>query len=297
MTGSMSAGQMIVGSNFTSENSSRAMQHAFNSSRGSASRRLQSQHVQERLIEREREQRIREKEDERIQVLGDKIALVLADQDMDEEQRKMRVTQFTNQIKQIHTGRAEREELAAEREILRQQQLIAETQREKEELAEEQRANNAPVANSVEEAQQLQANETIRSMTMMSARMDHISALNATRTRLQAEAELLEQATENVEGWIVTRLQDGTLIPSLTTFSSSQNSDDFREVHLRNLKAGITRLETTALQQVGSLYRDSQVMQEAQLRYMREGAKPVTDEEERAKEHEYAYKSVIDASL
>jgi hypothetical protein len=280
-----------------SNENSQIFQNALQNNRGSASRRLQQQHMQQRVIEREREQRLREAEDTRIEVLHEKIAMVVADQDISEDQRRLRVTNLTSQITQIHTGRAEREVSAAEREVLRQQQLIAERQREQEESAEEQRTNNIENANSEEELQQQLANENIRSLTMMSARMDHITALNITRTRLESEATHLEQAAGDTEGWIVTRLSNGALIPSLTTFTSEQNSDDFREAHLRRLNQGISRLEVAVAKQVGSLYRDGQVMQEAQLRYMREGAQAVTDEEERAKEHEYSYQPVVDARL
>ena len=298
MTGSQSAGQMIVSTNYTSENNNRAIQHAFHNNRGSASSRLQQQHTQQRVAEREREQRIRETEDERIQILSDKIALVAADQDLDYEQRRVRVSMLTNQIKQIHVARAEREELAAEREVLRQQQLLAERQREQEELAEEQRANNVANTGSEEELQQLQASESIRNLTMMSARIDHISALNTTRTRLEAEANHLEQAIRDDEGFVVIRTPRGHSHDVTTiTVPTGHEGDDFRQSQLSRLNEGISRLEVAVAQQVGSLYRDGQVMQEAQLRYMRDGAKPVTDEEEREKEHEYAYKPVIDARL
>jgi len=298
MTGSQSAGQMIAGTNYTSENNNRVFQNAFHNNRGSASRRMQQQHMQERIAEREREQRIRKSEDERIEVLHDKISMVMADQDIDYEQRRLRITQFTEQIKQIHSGRADREELAAEREVLRQQQLLAETQREQEEAAEEARANNVETATSEEELQQLQANEDIRSLTMMSARIDHITALNTTRTRLEAEANLLEQAIDNEEGYVKIRIPTGNF-HSVHTIAvpAGREGNDFRQTQLSRLNEGISRLEVAVAQQVGSLYREGQVMQEAQLRLVREGAKPVTDEEERAKEHEYAYKPVIDASL
>ena len=298
MTGSSSAGQMIAGTNYTNENNNNVFQNALRNNRGSSSRRMQQQHMQQRVAEREREQRIRKSEDERIEVLHDKISMVMADQGIDYEQRRLRVTQFTEQIKQIHAGRADREELAAEREVMRQQQLLAETQREQEELAEERRANNVETATSEEELQLLQANEDIRNLTMMSARIDHITALNTTRTRLEAEANLLEQAIDNDEGYVKVRIPTGNHHAVHTiTVPTGREGDDFRQTQLNRLQKGISRLEVAVAQQVGSLYRDGQVMQEAQLRYIREGAKPVTDEDEREKEHEYAYKSVIDARL
>ena len=246
-------------------------------------------HLNDRIAEREREQRIREAENIRIQRIQDEISHV-RDSDMSHELKSLHISMLNDQIGQIHVDRAEREQLAMERELMRKQQEIEERQREREEAAAEQRLEN----NRHESAEELMFRENIRGLTAVSTRLDHINLLSRTRASLASEANMVEQAIGNTERPMVTGTGTTVMVRA-----GHETPNDFRHNNLRALNAGISRLDTAVANHVGALYRDSQVLQEAQLRIAREQTGNIVEEDENEEQaqHEYAYQPVIDARL
>ncbi|MCL2218044.1 MAG: hypothetical protein FWB91_13640, partial [Defluviitaleaceae bacterium] len=193
---------------------------------------LRQRHMLQRAAEREREMATRLRENKQIERLNeqmnstrDRIAMleyeklngvkqtveiggvkvqkrVLMTKDEKQEATKrldaMRSSlSFSNQqIEQIHRNRAQREELAIEREAQRQQLELEEQLREQEARAREAAEANQPEPQTEEELEQAIQNEATRSLTMISVRMDNIRSLSGTRARLQAEATMLENEND-----------------------------------------------------------------------------------------------------
>ncbi|MCL2839239.1 MAG: hypothetical protein FWE05_00570 [Defluviitaleaceae bacterium] len=195
----------------------------------------QQRHMRERMAEREREMQMRMHENQQIERLGeqvnhtrDRIALQMLEMregrkeiveidgveteitvaltavEMEEAAKRLEamgesLSSLGNQINQIHRNRAQREELAVEREAARQQAELEEALRTKEERARENAEANQPEPQTEEELEQAIANETTRHLTMVGARMDNIRNLSGTRARLQAEAARLENENASAQ--------------------------------------------------------------------------------------------------
>ena len=220
--------------------------------------------LQQRAAERERELQIRERENEFIKKIREQMAQV-KDSEMGDELKRLTLSSLEDQIRQIHEARAERERFAIEREAKRNQIEQEERRREKEERARAKAAKHEDPEDAAERAK-------IRGMTLMSARMDKISSLSQTRTRLQSEATQLEQDIENSRELKKNAADDvrqrnvthGTIGPE-HVISWQTNGSDFRLGHLENLNAGIAGLDAAINAQVAALYRDSQEMQDTGL--------------------------------
>lgn len=303
--------------------------------------------MQERLAAQERERRIREAENQRIQQLNEQInrsdkrivslnetivslqeenavehAELIENLEMQARQLRASIFSMGEQINRIHMTRAEREQSAIERELLRQQHEMEERMRERERIAQENRRENKTEEELEEEVER----SKIRNITAMGARMDNINALSRTRASLSAEAARLrgeadfdirrtrianEQIISHVRQFnmeaaltrketVADSIERGLPIPTMPTgsmevgflFSGNPlSADTFRGRHLQNLNTGISRLSATINQQVGALYRDSQRMQNEQLRIYRERA-AVPDENRDDEREEYENNSI-----
>ena len=230
--------------------------------------------MQERAAERERETRMRENEDMRIQRIRDEMTIVEASE-MDSELRNQTLRGLSQQIAHIFEQRAEREQTAVERELMRQQQEMEERMRERERQAKE----NAPEHDCPDEAAQ---RATIKSLTTMSARMDNISNLSLTRATLAAEAEQLRQDISNTMSHQQTGLDN-----TIWTQSSHAQTQGWKSRHLGDLNMSTTRLTMTINREVAAMYRDSQSLQEEQLRINgTRRAEPLEDDEVRPDEEQ-----------
>ena len=218
----------------------------------------------QRTAERERELQIRERENEFIKKIKEQLVQV-KESDMDKDLKRLTLMSLEDQIRQIHDVRAERERIALEREARMNQIEQEERRREKEERARAKAAKHEDPDSITEKAK-------IRDLTLISARMDKVSSLSTTRTRLQSEAVQLEQDIENSKKLSKNAADDvrlsnalhGTIGPE-HVISWQTNSGDFRQGHLENLNAGIAGLDAAINAQVAALYRDSRQMQETQL--------------------------------
>jgi hypothetical protein len=266
----------------------------------------QRRHIQQREVEREREMRMREMEKKRIDQINAEMDRVRESEDMEEYAKRLMLVSLGRQIGQIHINRQEREQLAVEREMKRQQAEMEERMREQEERMREQREANRPDPQTEEELQQAIANETTRGMTMISANVDNIRTLSHTRARLSAEATRLENeagtSQTRQEVWSDRRYgmalaqmgrdkadleavlnceyaTDEHVRAAMATFAgrmagaaASVNPDPYSLLdgyhgrQISDLNTRIARLDVAILSEVSAMYRESQNMQEEQLR-------------------------------
>ena len=225
--------------------------------------------LQQRTAEREREMRIRERENEFIKKIHEQMAQV-KDSEMGNDLKRLTLASLEDQIRQILEARAERERLAIEREAQRNRIEQEERRREKEERARAKAAQH-------EDPEEASERAKIRDMSLMSARMDKINSMSTTRASLQSEATQLEQDIDNsralsdnaAEAVRQRNATQGTIGPE-RVISWQTGSSDFRQGHLENLNTGIAGLDAAINAQVAALYRDSQEMQETQLELSRE---------------------------
>jgi hypothetical protein len=218
---------------------------------------------------------------------------------------------LNEKITQIYMDRAEREQVAVERELVRQQQEMEERMRERERAHESNYENKTQ-----EELEAAQTRSSIRNMTAISVRMENISAHSQTRARMSAEASRLRGeagfdmhrqriANHEIRSFVsrnnhesleahMQGIADGVIPPTSRwipmeigfLFNNSPLAPDgFRGRHLQNLNEGISNLTSAINHQIGAMYRDSQQMQEEHLRISREQAN-VSEQIEEEQEEE-----------
>jgi hypothetical protein len=239
---------------------------------------------------------------------------------LNEEMERLQGTimSLSTQIGNIHMARAEREQIAIEREMMRQQQEMDERMREHERIAQE-RESARNENRTQEELEEAAERNKIRGMVAMGTRLENISSLSSTRASLSAAATRLEGeanfdmhrqriANEAISTFVrrdnertreihSTRMEQFTeavargedALPPAPwrpmevghVFNDNPLAPDgFRGRHLLNLNMGIARTSANINQLVGALYRDSQNMQEQQLRIMREKATAPSEQDE-----------------
>jgi len=271
----------------------------------------QQRHIQERVAEKEREMRLREMENIRIERIHEEMDRVEAS-DLDEEVIRLTLQSLRNQVSHIHLAREMRQQAAVEREMNRQQAEFDERMRELEERRSEQAEsqNNKPMTE--EEIEEAMERETIRSMTLMSTRMDNIRGLSQTRASLAAKATRLEnehaesqtrqelnraalesraiqrsvQDSENgVTSWATVRAAE---ITSAGNAKLPYNLlHGFNGTLLEGLNMGISRITAAITAEVSAMYRDSQQLQDEQLRLSQEQPIDSSEDDEDSQESRY----------
>lgn len=231
-----------------------------------------------RLQAREREARIREAEYKLIERKKAEFAEA-KEAGVDEDVLRVMRTGISQQLTDIKRARAEREALMIEQELQRKREDMEERAREIEERAEEAKIERAET---VEDLDEIRTAAFIRGVVNASINKNNISALSRTRATLSAEAEQLSQDISNSFGPVkvhdlpaqfdVAHLHTGPIDPIEWLPTGHMNPNDFRNRHLQGLRAGIARLDTAILGEIATLYRESQAMQEAQLRISEEEA-------------------------
>jgi len=249
-----------------------------NMSAGSANRPLMRtslnptrhrERVEEQRARNEREVEIRKLEDERISRIREQMAAVRIDEDMDDIIKGFTLDMYSNQIKEIHAGRAEREQMQIDLELRRIKQDQEERMREAEERAEQ----NAPDDEDPDVAHE---RVTTRSLMTMSARMDNISSMRMVRERMGAEAAQLTNDLRNSFG---VGLADDRSISIVVNTGFGEG--DWRNRQLSRLNEGISRLTTSINSSVAALYRDNQALFEAQKRIDENASnKPIEEDED-----------------
>jgi hypothetical protein len=240
--------------------------------------------MEQREIARQREARLREAEDLHIARIREEMDS-LRGTGMEPDLLSAALRGLSSQISEILAQRAEREQIAMERELQQKKADMEERRRENEERAEEKRAENA----TAEELEQMRERALTRGIVTMSARADNIAGLRRTRATLAVEAGQLSRDIENSYGPVVvhdmqqlieaTSQTQETIDPVIWANVGRANPNDFRNRQLRALQGGIARLDTAILGETASLYRDSQALQESQLRTADHEPTPELDEE------------------
>jgi hypothetical protein len=250
--------------------------------------------IQERVAAVEREMKMREMENARIEKINEQIFRIHENQRAMAEAREFKIEELKQkgatdfcvevtelreetergkksaeatiamlgeQINKIHETRAEREQAAIEREIVLQQREMEERMRERERVAQE----NKFAGKTQEELEADHERSAIRNLTMMSVRAETIGLLSQTRARISAEE---------------TRMQ-------------IEANFDKQRVRIANVQDTFTgrhaRIDANINLQIGAMYRDSQKMQEEQLRISRE--KTQANPKEERDENDDAYEN------
>jgi hypothetical protein len=201
--------------------------------------------IQERMREREREQKLRESEDKRIAELQKRMTEIAGNGELDAESKQIKLESLSKQIQQIHEARAEREKLAMEREVQKRQQEREEKNRELE------KAGNANDAQPKDKEAAL-IREDISGMVKLAVSFDGIHRFKQVKANMAAEAEQLRQNIENDTG-----LMQIGLDVTIKTKGSHEFTNHFKNRNLAKLNQGIAALDDAINQEIGKLNRST----------------------------------------
>ena len=234
--------------------------------------------IQQRLQDNKREMKIREREDKQLMKIHEKMAQV-KNSDMNEGLKWSILDGLTDKITRIHEKRAERETLAAEREMARTKALLDEIMRPDEDNERSSLIREAQ--KTPEEAERANQRDMLMGMTRIAVSKDKLSTLKRTRADLAERAGHLERALRNDGknpakvgrggGEVVISIQHGL-------------GNDFRGQELGKLREGIARTTAAINITIGSMYRESSRMQE--IRHAQDQAKADEHCEDEAREDE-----------
>jgi len=227
---------------------------------------LRERITQQRLQDRAREMRIREREDERIAAIHEEMALIKVSGDMSFELIKSKLSALTNRINNIHEARADRELINAEREMQRTKKLLEESSSSSTERKDKNDSHKTQ-----EEIEEKKEREAIADLSHIAATKDRISTLRQTRANLKREAGQVQRAVESensnyVKIGVIPGLlnsDEGLVIAAGSGFA---NPNDFRNRHLNKLNLGIVNTTAAINHSIARLYRQSTAIQEANLK-------------------------------
>jgi len=205
--------------------------------------------MQLRLQEKRREMQLREKENERIKLLNERMDEVRSDSNIDRDLQQIMLDSLSKQINQIHENRAEREIAAAEREMMRKKAVIEETTQVREDMM--------PANEDDDEG-------NVMGLTRIAAGQDRITHLKQVRAGLVAEAGHLERAIHSPNS-NYTLIGSGHGVETTISGQRGLGANDYRNQQLAKLNLGIVRTDAAINQAISSLYRDSARMQEEGL--------------------------------
>jgi len=231
--------------------------------------RLQTDLMQLRLQEKKREMQLQEKENERIKLLTERMAEAKNNTDMDWNLRQIVLESLTNQINQIHENRAEREVLAAEREMMRQKAVLEETTQMQERPANENEDLDP------QEAKEAAERDMMKGLVRLSVAQDRIATLRQTRAALAEEAGHISRAihSENSNYTLIGSGGNEVIIGGQTGLGA----DDYRNQQLARLNMGIARTDAAINQAISSMYRDG-------ARWQNEGLADIADRNDNVQE-------------
>jgi hypothetical protein len=221
---------------------------------------LQTELMQMRLQEKKQEMHVRERENERIKLLTERMSEA-KNSDMAPELRQNVLDSLTQQINQIYENRDRRELMAVEREALRQKAVVEEATEMRD--APE---NNANVREDKDpqEAREAGERDMMKGLVRLAARQERIGALRQTRAALAEEAGHISRAihSEN-SNYTLIGYGGGEVI--VVGQSGLGNPNDYRNQQLAKLNLGIARTDAAINQAVSSMYRESAKLQEGWL--------------------------------
>jgi len=233
--------------------------------------------VQERVQEKKREMQIRAREYEQIGMLQERIQKV-NNSDMEDDVKKVMVESLTDRIKRIFDNRAERELMAAEREMQRQKELLEEGTQVRENLPEQNAVHSDP-----QEEEEARERETVISLTQIAVGKDKLNVLRQTRAALSRSSVQIRQAMESENSNYVMRGTgpDGVLLAE-SIQDGYGDPTDYRNQQLNKLTTGIARTNAAVLHTVTGIYNEAAKLQESQLPKYRRQHEDDEDADERA---------------
>ncbi|MCL2616463.1 MAG: hypothetical protein FWD96_02310 [Defluviitaleaceae bacterium] len=252
--------------------------------------------MQERLQEKRREMQIRAQEDEHIKAIKEKMQQI-RDSDSSIGTKMDKLDMLTNKIVNIHENRADRELMAAEREMARTKALLEETAQEREREVSEQHKDP-------EEAKKQQEREALTGLTRLAVSQDRLSALKQNRAMLTREAGQIRRAIESPNSNYMkvglnpdaTAIAEGYGIIINTQFGRG-NPQDFRNQHLSKLTLGIARTTAAINTTIAGMYRESSKLQESQLKHYMQHAEEAEAQEQEREEADAEYVTKLDLEL
>ena len=212
--------------------------------------------IADRTMERRREMKMQERENERIRNLHDKISSIKNNSNLSIDNRTQMIRGITDQIASIYERRAEREEQAAEREMMRQKILIEELT-SKMEMPEKE-------YDDPEEAEKARHYFKLYGAVNFASSKNTLQTLKQTRAALASESGHLRRAIKNPNS---AQINIG-IIPASDLLSDGKGifidirlgtgtPDDFRNTHKRRLNDSIASLDGAIAAAIGSMYRES----------------------------------------
>ena len=231
---------------------------------------LRDRIMQERLQDRKRELRLREREDERINALHEKMAKINSCEDTSFDLKKLKLSGIAERINRIYEARAEREVFAAEREMMRTKALLEESARAAEEQPNRNESQKDP-----EEIEEAGQRDSIAGLSRIAAKKDRLSTLSHTRAVLVRDTGYIQRALEHENS---NKVKIG-VIPGgaggdewvLSVQSGRGNPNDFRNRQLNKLQPGIINTTAAIHHTIASMYKESSKMQENRLAVNRAG--------------------------
>lgn len=219
---------------------------------------LRQRIMEQRMNDQRREMQIRERENQIINDLHERITLIKESDDSGEAKRAM-ISGIIDRIAQIHENRAERELLAVEREMQRQKTLLEEIAN----ATEEEHNQNAPDrTKDPEEAEKERERQFTVGMTRIAVGKDNIRNLKRTRAALEGRAGHLRRAigspnSNSVKTGSYPYQNSVEVIISVR----SGHGDDFRNHELARFNEGIARTSAAIDTKLGRLFRQTADMQ------------------------------------
>jgi len=231
---------------------------ANNGLRSAGQTTLKDRVIQQRLQDRQRELRIREREDERIALIQEEMAFIQSS-DMDFELKKSKLSSLTNRIKNIYEARQDREALDAEREMMRTKALLEESERA------EKPPNSDDSQKKPEEIEEAKQRDSIMGMSLIASKQDRLNILQRTRAALKAEAGHLGRAMGSPNSnYVKIGAAPGEDLV-IASQSGYGNPGDFRTSQLEKLNLGISKTTAAINHTIASMYKESSNLQESQL--------------------------------
>ena len=248
------------------------MMRSLNGTQSRGGRNSQRENIiQARQREQQRELELRQKEDERISVIKDRIAEVSGDRELTMQMRTVEIDLLTHRIKQIHQARTDRETARAELEAMRNQVLIEEAT-----TPENRRKEDDEAYETREEAEEARNRTQMDGLTRIAVGMDSLSILRQTRASLVSELGHLERAMDSPNSNTVKIgiISNADVLGAGQGVFISQHfgrgGDDFINHQASRLNQAIGRTNVAINMAVADMYRESARLQENQLGDYRE---------------------------
>ncbi|MCL1862705.1 MAG: hypothetical protein FWF78_03965 [Defluviitaleaceae bacterium] len=221
---------------------------------------IRRDHARDRAETRDNEMYIRDGEDFTIQMIREKMARILHDAEIDAEQRKETLAKMKEEIEVILDQRDEREHDFIEQELQRHQ---LEQELEQELINEEQ--SKKPRKTETDEYRE-RLNQLLFAQTSLKI------GAEATRKAIQENSRELNEAEQ-----FSTILINNSERDTIPAFTSTR-----RKIKEASMPEQIARIDTIVVKQreIGMLYKESQQLQESQLKKPKKEPEPPPPEPE-----------------